>query len=282
MSFTEKYKKYIFASAVFFLSTTVILLIAIVVFFQRYSNRAEYDMYADKTEMMNSARRIISCAESGDMLGAYHSAELSALYASKAGMREHISVFRKIAEDIKSSMAVGDADLNTVREYVETGNLPGGTAGMENRSMQNNYLISTVEPESISLSKAAYAEKRANEIFGLENTLKPAVKSIPGGRLFTCRNAYAVINEKNGEPIEAGMSVQIGTPVLNIHECENISREFLGNFYSRETSMGATVCGIDVSEPGLCSVVYDSAGKKVSISVKMDTGKVIRVSTKSA
>lgn len=239
-----------------------------------FTAQREGEMYADyvaEVEMKSSARSLLDALEAADGALAYHDSEMAAYHASSFGEEDAAAFFHRISAYLRSE----DADLAAVeaevRHFLDGGKISGIDAA------ELDYGDASESAGAIFDYKVEAAEKSANGIFGLTDTLKPVTKSMGGRLIFACENAYAVIDEASGLPIEAGISVSCGEPILTSVECLEKSREFLEKCFSKKLSESAVLIDSYPEGEGAYGMVFRCRDIEVTLSVKRDTGKIVRL-----
>jgi len=234
-----------------------------------------YADYAAEVEMRNSARDLCDALEAADGALAYHDSEMAAYHASRCGKENEAAFFHRISAYLRS----GDADLGAVatevRHYLDGGEVSGLDAADVDYSGESSESVG-----SIFDYKMEAAGELANGMFGLSDTLKPVTKSPDGRLVFACENAYAVIDATSGIPIEAGISVSVGEPILTSVECLEKTREFLEKCFSKKLAEGAVLIDSYPEGESVYGMVFRCRDIEVVLSVKRDTGKVVRMNVR--
>ena len=248
-------------------------LLAFVYFdFTAHREGEAYADYASEVEMRNSARDLCDALENADGALAYHDSEMAAYHASRCGKENEAAFFHRISAYLRS----GDADLDAVaaevRHFLEGGEISGLDAAdvdYENEPSENTGAIYDYKMEA--------AGELANGIFGLSGVLKPVTKSPDGRVIFSCENAYTVIDTTSGLPVEAGISVSSGEPILTSALCLEKSREFLEKCFSKKLAEGAVLIDSYPEGESVYGMVFRCRDIEVVLSVKRDTGKIVRL-----
>ncbi len=274
--FAKKHYLGIIIAAAFFICTTIALSIFIYFDFSSERELNDYTNYLNHTEMRNAARKFIDSTEEEDKLGAYHNASMAAVYASRYGDTDTSAFFVKIADRVKNEDIVWSEIADEVLYFVDTGKLPEKIKTADNLQESDEKSRREEVSQLIYGYKFASAQKTANEIFGLNGVLSGVTKSTNGELIFSCKNAYVIIDAISGNPIQAAISVPMGVPILSQGECVNLSRKFLYEFFTNEIASSAVVCDVYPDESGAYEIVYTCRDIKMFISVKRDTGKIVR------
>lgn len=234
-----------------------------------------YEDYVAEVEMRNSARDLCDALDASDGALAYHGSEMAAYHASRCGKENEAAFFHRISSYLRS----GEADLGAVetevRHFLGGGEISGVDASDIDYSNETSEGVA-----SIFDYKMEAAGERANELFGLSGVLKPVTKSPDGRLVFACENAYAVIDEASGLPVEAGISVSAGEAILTSVECLEKSRDFLGKCFSKDLAEDAVLIDSYPEDESVYGMVFRCRDIEVVLSVKRDTGKVVRMNVR--
>ncbi len=274
-NFWKKHSRGLFISAAFFACVSVALSIFVYMNFTAQREYAEYSVYLAETEERSAARSLLYALESDDKLEAYHSAAMSAVYASRSGETEAAAFFNGIANALKNGENVSEAAVREVAEFLEHGTLPSGILTAE--PAQVHEVEERVTEGIASSYRMNAAGATANKIFGLDGALSAVTKSADGRLIFSCDNAYAVIDERSGMPVEVGISLPSSSPCLSVDDCDMAVRKFLDGFFSNEIAASATLTEVQNEGEAVYDMVYTCRDIEVCISVKRDTGRIIRL-----
>ncbi len=228
-----------------------------------------------KTEMYSAAGYFIDDIESGNMTLAYHHSKYAADYASQCGLKEAALMFdsisgRVLAGDMSDDMA------EQVREYISTGTVPEGSI-VGNIAISSGLDRRIDLPASVTVERYEAAKNSADKIFGGSNVIRRGARTQNGELLFTCNNAYALIDERTAVPIEAAISLEVGEVTMTAEECTAAAEEFLLDFFPEEMVKTATVENVAFDRHnGIYSISYTCGVKQISVTVRGDNGRVVR------
>ena len=97
-----------------------------------------------------------------------------------------------------------------------------------------------------------------------------------GDILFSVSNAYAVIDGQRCVPIEAAISLEEGEALIGEDRCVAQAMKFISDFFPKEVSRSAVVKRVDSSDVGRTDVYAEACGVSMCITVRRDTGRVVR------
>lgn len=215
--------------------------------------------------MNGSARALSDDIASGDMMLAYHHAAEAAEYASLAGESEAAELFGEISSEIRR----GTLDENVtavIDDFVASGLLPDEIP-----------LVETELKEPVTVSSETYSDAQdcAARFFGGAVMTKGQLRA-NGDILFSVSNAYAVIDGQRCVPIEAAISLEVGEALIGEDRCVAQAMKFISDFFPKEVSRSAVVKRVDSSDVGRTDVYADACGVQMCITVRRDTGRVVR------
>ncbi len=274
-NFCKRHYRGLFICAAFFACVSVALSVFVYMNFTAQREYAEYSAYLAETEARSAARSLLYALETGDGLEAYHSAAMSAAYASRGGATEAAAFFNGIANGLKTGELEREAAAFEVAEFLDSGTLPGGISTAE-QARAGRAEDSATEGVASSYRMSAAGET-ANQIFGLVGTLSAVTKSAEGRLIFSCENAYAVIDERSGMPVEVGLSLPASSPCLSADDCDMTVRTFFDSFFSNEIAASATLTEVRNDGEAVYDMIYTCRDIKMCVSVKRDTGRIIRM-----
>ncbi|MBQ4097290.1 MAG: hypothetical protein IJC62_03935 [Clostridia bacterium] len=243
-----------------------------------FTAKREGEMYADyvaEVEMKNAAYSLCDSLDSADTALAYHDAEMAAYHASRCGKENEAAFFYRISAYLRGGGADLGAVAAEVRHFLDGGEVSGIDAA------DSYYGDEPSESAGAIFDyKLEAAGESANKLFGLSGTLKPITKSTDGRLVFACENAYAVIDEASGVPLEAGISVSCGEPILTSVDCERYARKFLKKCFSGGMAEDAALIETYPEGDEVYGMVFKFRDIEVTLSVKRDTGKVVRMNVR--
>ena len=221
-----------------------------------------------RAESESAAEHLLEALESGDNILSYHYARMVRDSAAKSGGVETAQKFAGLAETIRITGITEDM-VRAAQEY-----LRGNWEEKEPASDAAVLPDSPPEPSEVSVLHRKDALAAAEEIMGTKNFLTEAVRCREGQFLFSCRNAYAVIDGKTSLPVEIGISLppSDGSTVLSQEECRARADEFLRKYFP-----AVQVQAVRVTPGEDCvNVEYRMEGRTVTASVRRDTGRIVR------
>ena len=221
-----------------------------------------------RAESEAAAEHLLEALEAGDTVLSYHYARLVRDSAANSGGVETAQKFAGLAETIRITGITEDM-LGTAQEY-----LNGGWGGKDSASDAAVLPDLPSEPADVSVLHRNDALAAAEEIMGTKNFLTEAVRCREGQFLFSCRNAYAVIDGKTSLPVEIGISLppSDGSTVLSPEECRARADEFLRKYFP-----SIQIQAVRVTPGEDCvNVEYRMEGRTVTASVRRDTGRIVR------
>lgn len=221
-----------------------------------------------ETEADSAAQKLMDSLDAGDTVLAYHYAELVRDNAARSGERNAAHTFAGLSETIRIT-GITEEVRGVVEDY-----LNGGFDAAADENETAPLPENPFEPEEVAVLRQNDALAAAEEIMGVTGILTKAVRCREGEFLFTCRNAYAVIDEKSSLPVEIGISLpESHAENLTPEECEARADEFLHKYFP-----AAAVNASRVYPDGEGSVIveYRIDGRTVTAAVRRDTGKIVR------
>jgi len=162
----------------------------------------------------------------------------------------------------------------------------GESMGGSTRSRENSTqsaAVRSVETPKMKLDEI-YTPKRevmkaANRLFGVSGVLSEQESLRKGMYLFSCKNAYAVMNAAENYPMEASVSLPQGDAVYTAVECGVFARSFLEEAYPRKIYRRMSVVG-ERELGDFCEVVFQGwDGETVTVRISKSSGRMIRLST---
>lgn len=220
-----------------------------------------------EAEAESAAYRLMDSLEAGDTILSYHYAREVRDHAARYGGRETAHTFAGLAETIRITGITGEM-TGVVEAY-----LRGGTEE-PNESQVTGIPDTPSEPEEVAAIRQSDALTSAEEIMGRAGVLSRAMRCRQGEVLFTCRNAYAVIDRKTSLPVEIGISLPpvSGENLLTPEECAAYADGFLRKYFP---AFSAQIVRIGPDSSGNIAVEYLADGQRVTATVRRDTGKIV-------
>ncbi len=223
-------------------------------------------MYEAETD--TAAHKLLDALEANDVILSYHYARMVRDNAAKSGVRDAAHTFAGLAETIRITGITEDMAI-TVADYLD-----GGFETAAEETESSLLPDAPAEPAEVAVLRRKDALAAAEEIMGTTGFMTSAVRCRKGEFLFTCQNAYAVIDEKTSLPVEIGISLppSEGSNVLSPEECEVRADEFLHRYFPSAQVQSSRVY------PGksCVTVEYRIDGRIVTAAVRLDTGRIVR------
>jgi len=224
-----------------------------------------------RARLSSSVDRLLQSLDRGSLMESYHFAKKASEDASAAGENEAAVIFSKAADHLLS----GEEELarESLAAYLG-GEIPehDDTAGEPEKEE---------EYEAVSVYRAQAAEECVKRLFGENNTLRRETKCRNGELVFSCRNAYAVIDSRTGLPIEAAVSLSPAQIRLSTEECVGYAMRFLEDFFPPDIVSAAAVTEVRRDNTsGCCEVTVTAKNRRITMSVRRDTGRVSRLTAR--
>lgn len=238
------------------------------------------DLY--ETEMYNAANSLYNALADGNITVAYHYSKSAEEYAERADEHDEAILFAKISACLERGENPESSLNDALGEYLIDGDVPDYDAV---RTSSDSYGCDEIKPDSTPASVSNYrlgvTAESLEKLFGVEKVLHRSEKSVDGELIFTCRNAYAVIDEMTGMPIEAAVTLDRGDRLITAEEGIEEAVEFLGMFYPKSAVSSVVImqaCPNGVS--GTYDILLNINGRDSIVSVKRDSGRVVRLMTR--
>lgn len=262
----EKSGKLKYIAAIGVLTLVIIGLCAYIFIDFRADSEAERSGVALARAGMNgSARGLNDDISAGDMTLAYHHASEAAEYAELCGETDACGMFRSIASSIRN----GSLDTNVtavIDDFLVSGLMPDEIPFFETEGEE----VSAVSAEVYSKAKEC-----ASRFFG-GAVLTGGQQNLNGEILFSVSNAYAVIDGEKCVPVEAAISLDEGNATLGQDECVGAAMKFISDFFPSEIAASARINRVEPSGGCRADVYAESCGVEMQMTVRRDTGRVVR------
>ena len=246
--------------------------------FRADSAAAESQEYLYETLFRTSVRRLEAALNEENRMTSYHFALTAAENAASAGRGTEASFFRKISTGIADGAENMNEIAEAVVDYMETGTVPEGFSILYETSEESVEDLLDSEPASVSYFRRQAAEECAASVTGADGILRPAEKSRAGEFVYTCRNAYAVVDARSGSPIEAGVSMAPGEVRLSEAECAGYAQDFLREYFPPDIARAAVlISAVPEAGSGTYEFTYRSGGREIKLAVRRDTGRIVRL-----
>ena len=266
------------------LSSALVCVIAGLLAFLYFDFRADRTAEASRrmiaeTELYRAAENLADELRDGRTILAYHDAKEAAESARLTGQERAALLFDRIARELEdlSDHTLPASEEESVRRFLETGEVEEGTV-----SAAASYDVreDADEPRILSQIRLERARKCADRLIGTGKLLHLCEKNREGQLLFTCANAYAVIDEATGLPVEAALSFSPGAPRLTTEECAARAQAFLTAFYPKDIASAAVMCSIEpAARDQVMRAQFFSLGRRITVDVRRDTGRVTGLRT---
>lgn len=272
--FAEKY-----ASALLWTMGVLIISLLSLCVFIFFAFRADANARASaamlrQAELENTVENLKESLDARDERLAYHYAASAAETAASAGEHDAAVLFRRMADALLGSSDAMPAMRQTLENYLLRGEIPESFYKAEEADGEE-------EIQSVSSYRLDNAEKCVSRLFGENNTLRRGMKSRNGELVFSCSNAYAVIDEKTGLPVEAAISLAPAEKRLDADACVHYALRFLEDYFPKEIASNASVRNIaEDSIAGTFEISVISCGRGMILSVRRDNGRVARLTAR--
>lgn len=275
----ERYSGGILTAAVVLLLTVCSLSVWIYTDFRADTAAAQAQTYLHQTLLKTSLRRLDAALTEENRMTAYHFALTAADHAASAGLGTDAVFFRKISSGIADGAENLTDAAEAVRGYLETGTVPETFALQYETAALSDEDGDAWEPASVSYARERAARECAVAMTGVSGILRAAEQHPPGEYVYTCRNAYAVVDARTGTPLEAGISSPVtGENRLSESACAERAYSFLGEYFRMDTVRRANlISAVPDNTAGTYEFTYRNGGRTIKLTVKRDTGRVVRL-----
>lgn len=241
------------------------LIAYVMIDFRADSDAARADRLLAETGLNGTARVLSEDIAEGDMMLAYHHASEAAEYARLAGNAGAAELFGEITDEIREGR-LEPRMAAAVDGFVASGVLPDEMPFFE---------YEPVDTAAVSVDVYEAAEECAERFFG--GAIMTRGQRLSNGEiLFSSSNAYAVIDGQRCVPIEACISLDAGGARIGAQECAARAMEFIADFFPESVSRSAVVTRVDMSDGRRADVYAQAAGASMCVTVRRDTGRVVR------
>ncbi len=232
--------------------------------------------YLHETLFRTNVRRLGAALSEENRMSSYHFALTAAENAASAGYGDDASFFRRISTGIADGAENLSDIADAVASYLDSGEIPEGFSILYHTEAEEDFMAS--EPASVSYFRKWAADECAASVIGADDLLRFAEKSPAGEFVYTCRNAYAVIDARSGAPVEAGVSLRPGEPRLDEAACAGFAQNFIREYFPPDIARAANlVSAVPDNAAGTYNFTYQSAGRTIQLSVKRDSGRIVRL-----
>ena len=280
----ERYSGGILTAAVVLLLAVCSLSVWMYADFRADTAEAQSQTYLHQTLLKNNLRRLDAALTEENRMTAYHFALTAADHAASAGLGTDAVFLRKISSGITDGAENLPEIAGAVRGYLETGIVPETFVLQYNTAGLSGEEAEEWEPVSVSYVRERTARECAAAMTGVsaseaEHLLRAAKQHPVGAYVYTCRNAYAVVDARTGTPLEAGISSPVtGEPRLTEADCAERAYRFLSEYFRADTVRRANlISAVPDNAAGTYEFTYQSSDRNIKLTVKRDTGRVIRL-----
>ncbi|MGN1345854.1 MAG: hypothetical protein ACI4V1_03660 [Eubacteriales bacterium] len=231
-----------------------------------------------ETLLKTNVRRLGAALTEENRMTSYHFAMTAAENAASAGRGDDALFFRKISAGLADGADNMTEIAAAVEDYLTEGTVPEAFLFSYAAADVSDSSETEDEPASVSYYRKQAAMECAASIAGVQGVLWEAEKSRSGEFIFTCRNAYAVIDARSGTPLEAGISLKPGEIRLSETDCASSAAAFLKEYFPPDIARSAVlVSAVPDEAAGTYEFLYRSGGRDIRLAVKRDTGRVVRL-----
>lgn len=272
----KKHAVFIFSAASVMFLAVISLSVYIFLDFRSDSRRDEYYSNLYETEMKSAAYFLRDSLESDDMMGAYYYSVSAADWAKRAGLTNEAGLFSRISEAVKEGRS--EEYVRIIDSYIENGKFDesydrlAAEDDLQTEQPTNKVYIPTYLKER--------AENIANRLFDTKNALKFIESSRGEELIFSCRNAYAVIDLNSCTPLEASISLEYRSPVLSDDECIASAKAFINEFFPVNFSAVASIADVRYENGNILSADFINQGRKITLMIERGRGKVVGITAR--
>lgn len=229
-----------------------------------------------RAEMEASAVSLLDDVAAGDRVRAYHNAACAADYALRSGEREGAILFNKIADEALRG-ELNEEITEVVNSYLARSD--ESTQRVRNTSKTPTQETKIHHPTFVSIEKYELAKDSANRTAGGNYVFTEGVRTDSGAYIFSCGNAYALIDEKTVLPIEGAVSLSEHSGNLNDAECETVAKEYLKLLFPSDEEAFESPIDKLIDEPARSvTYVYLSGEREIKATVNRTSGRVVSFS----
>ncbi len=244
--------------------------------FRADSERTLAEQNLRDTLLKTNVRSLADALSEENRVTAYHFAKNAADAAADTEHPDTVRFFRTLSDAVAGEERPLSDLAAAVTLYLETGDVPSDFAVSEEGTDKTDDQLDS-EPASVSYFRALAAEECASAMIGVEGVLRPAEKSRTGEYVFTCRNAYAVVDARTGAPLEAEISVRRGGEGrMSEADCRAKADEFLRTYFPPDIANAAVLTDVKPGA-GTFGFGFRSGEKNISLTVSRVSGRVVRL-----
>lgn len=275
----ERYSGGILSAAVVLLFAVCSLSVWMYADFRADTAEEQSQNYLHQTLLKTNLRRLDAALSEENRMTAYHFARTAADHAASAGLGTDAVFFREISSGIMGGAENLPEIAEAVRGYLETGTVPENFVLQYDTAALSDEDAEEWEPVSVSYVRERAARECAAAMTGVSGVLHAAKQHPSGEYVYTCRNAYAVVDARTGTPLEAGISSPVtGAVRLSEADCAERAYSFLSEYFRADTVRRASLTSVvPDNAAGTYEFAYQSGDRTIRLTVKRDTGRVIRL-----
>jgi len=276
-NFLSRYGTAVFVTAAVLFLTVCSLSTYIYLDFRADDAAAFSRDHLHETLFKTNVRRLGAALSEENRMSSYHFALTAAENAASAGRGDDASFFRKISTGIADGAQNMTEIASAVAVYLDTGEVPEEFSILYHDDEDTGDLMES-EPASVSYFRKRAADECAASVIGADGILRFAEKSPAGEFVYTCRNAYAVVDARSGFPLEAGISIAPGENLLDEAACVGAAHDFICEYFPPDIARAANlIFAVPDVSAGTYDITYRSGGREIRLSVKRDSGRIVRL-----
>lgn len=276
-NFLSRYAAAVFVTFAVLFLTVCSLSAYIYLDFRADDAAARSQEHLHETLFKTNVRRLGAALSEENRMTSYHFALTAAENAASAGRGDDASFFRKISTGIADGAQNMTEIADAVEGYLDSGVIPEAFSILYHTADDEEDFMDS-EPASVSYFRKWAADECAASVIGTDDILRPAEKSRNGEFVYTCRNAYAVVDARSGSPVEAGVSLTPGELRLDEADCVGYAHDFISEYFPPDVARAANlVSAVPDNAAGTYDLTYRSGEREIRLSVKRDSGRIVRL-----
>ena len=219
-------------------------------------------------EMKNTAENLLMSLKNADKTVSYHYALNALEYAKRAGNLTAAEFFSDVSSAVLEER--GGEYTDVLENKIK--------AGFDDSSYKTEPEHNATVRANVTAAEIKRAEKNANELLGLKNTLKYIGGE--GELVFACRNAYVVMVGEKCVPRECCISLDTEQgEILSLEECAASARSYLGNMLTADESGSAVLTNSGYDANGRAVFSFTVGGREINMTVERGRGKLVSMAT---
>ena len=137
------------------------------------------------------------------------------------------------------------------------------------------YDDAAAEDSMLEAYRTEVTDMCVKRLFGEHNPLLAERKSVDGDIVYTCSNAYAVIDSRSGVPREAVISLERAEKRLDVKACAEYALRFIGDFFIDDISSSAKIASVTADDYA-GTFVFDihCRDRSIKAAVRRDNGRL--------